>query len=108
MREWMQRYQDSFIDMMNELNKFIDLTPYSRDTIFAFILQLLEGYKFGLDYGKIRKLTESKYEKKLRKIRSIRWVLNRLTEMNLVKRNIFGRYELTDRGRELIKQLFEV
>ncbi len=108
-REWMQRYKDSFEDMMSELNEFIDLTDTSRDTIFAGILRVLKDYKFGLDYKKIiRKLKESKYEKKLRKIGSIRWVLNRLIEMDLVKRNSFGRYELTDSGRELVKQLFEV
>jgi len=110
LQRWIQRYKDSFIDMMNELNEFIDLTPTSRYTIFAGILRVLKDYKFGLDYRKIiRELTErSEYGKKLRKIGNIRWVLNRLIEMDLVKRNSFGRYELTDRGRELIKQLFEV
>ena len=109
LQRWIQTYKDSFIDMMNELNEFIDLTPNSRYTIFAGILRVLKDYKFGLDYRKIiRELTESEYGKKLRKIGNIRWVLNRLIEMDLVKRNSFGRYELTDRGRELIKQLFEV
>jgi len=102
-----QRCPDSYKDMMRELYEFINLTPHSRHTIFAGILKAIGESDNGLNYSQIlKKLKERGYDKKLCEEKNIRWELNRLKDLDLVKRNRFGRYELTDNGRELIKQLF--
>ncbi len=102
-----QRCPDSYEDMMRELYEFTNLTPNARDTVFAGILKAIGESENGLNYSQIlKKLKERGYDKKLCEEKNIRWELNRLKDLDLVRRNRFGKYELTDRGRELIKQLF--
>jgi predicted transcriptional regulator len=107
-RYWLERYQEVFPKMTADLNEFINLTPNAPYTIFVGILKLLEESKLGLKYYQIfKRLEKSEYNGKLWKRENILWELNRLREMGLISYNN-RRYALTDKGRELIKELYEI